>query len=124
MSADGWQARFLSWVLAIIATLAIVGAVATMSTNTMPGGSARSDGQYPTTQRADERAGDSPVAIASDAPFTTGAPRVPQPPTPAMRQADALRDIAGWLKALTFAVVALVAVAAVGVLALFRLGRR
>lgn len=120
MSADGWQARFLSWVLAIIATLAIVGAVATMSTNTMPGGSARSDGPYPTTQRAD----DSPVAIASNAPFTTGAPRAPQPPTPAMRQADALRDIAGWLKALTFAVVALVAVAAVGVLALFRLGRR
>lgn len=123
MSADGWPARVLSWALAILATLAIVGAVATMSTNTMPGGAARSERGEPAMQAAAMR-DDVPPSGRADVPFTTGAPRVPAPPTPAMRQADDLRDVAGWLEALTYAVLALVAVAAVGVLALFRLGRR
>ncbi len=123
MTADGWQARLLSWALAILATLAIVGAVATMSTN-ISGveGATNVEAGVPMAQ-VDPRTG-APVPEASPAPFTQGAPRVPQPRSAAMRQADALRDIAGWLAVLTWAVLALVAVAAVGVLALFRIAHQ
>jgi len=122
---EGWQARALSWVLAVFATLAMVGAVATMSTNT-PGGmtqggggeTARSDGASPADRRTPTVEVDTPAA------FTTGAPRADTPEQITARaQANALRDIAGWLQALTYAVLALVAVTAVGVLALFRIAQ-
>ncbi len=123
MTSDGWQARALSWLLAVFATLAMVGAVATMSTHT-PGGANREGGPADRTipqGKTDPRTGD---AAASPAPFTTGAPRVVSTEATALlRQADALHEIAGWLAALTWAVLALVAVAAVGVLALFRLAQ-
>ncbi|KQN35738.1 hypothetical protein ASG37_15610 [Sphingomonas sp. Leaf407] len=124
MTPGGWQARALSWLLAVFATLAMVGAVATMSTNT-PGGMAdgggqasRSDGPQAVDSRAAAPEADTP------APFTTGAPRELTPEQRTARvQADALHDIAGWLAALTYAVLALVAVMAVGVLALFRIAQ-
>lgn len=123
MTADGWQARVLSWALAILATLAIVGAVATMSTNTPGVGGATVGEAGVPVARVDPRTGE-PIPEASPAPFTQGAPRVPQPTSAAMQQADALRDIAGWLAVLTWAVLALVAVAAVAVLALFRIAHQ
>jgi hypothetical protein len=123
MTAGGWQARALSWVLAIFATLAMVGAVATMSTN---GGPTRPAGDVAggPAQRVDPRTGD-PVAQAPPAPFTTGAPRIETPESIAItRQAEAMRGVSGWLAVLTYAVLALVAVLAVGVLALFRIAQQ
>ncbi len=125
MTPEGWQARALSWLLAVFATLAMVGAVATMSTNT-PGGMAQGSGGQ--ASRSDGTPAIDPRNPAADAgtpaPFTTGAPRELTPEQRAARvQADALRDIAGWLGALTYAVLALVAVMAVGVLALFRIAQ-
>ncbi len=121
MNAEGWQARALSWLLAILATLAIVGAVATMSTNGGGGVASRGDASAP-VMRTDPR-GDDPARAAAAAPFTSGAAREPTVVEATLREADALREVAGWLAALTYAVLALVAVAAVGVLALFRIGR-
>jgi hypothetical protein len=124
MNPQGWQARALSWALAIFATLAMVGAVATMSTNG-PGGAGRAGSSPPPAQPPPE-SGDREQGVSAEAPapFTTGAPPTVSAEVDATRrQADALRDIAGWLAALTYAVLALVAVAAVGVLALFRLSQ-
>lgn len=121
VNAEGWQARALSWLLAILATLAIVGAVATMSTNGSGAIADRSDVGTPVIS-TDPRSGD-PVSAEAAAPFTTGAAREPTIVEATLREADALRDVAGWLAALTYAVLALVALAAVGVLALFRIGR-
>ena len=72
MTAGGWQARALSWLLAIFATLAMVGAVATMSTN---GGPARSGAEVDTdaTRQVDSRTG-APV------PRCYGAFAVPEVP--------------------------------------------
>lgn len=123
MTAGGWQARALSWVLAIFATLAMVGAVATMSTN---GGPVRAtpEGDTPMAQRVDPRTGAPSRPNVPPAPFTTGAPRVETPESIATtRQAEAMRGVAGWLAVLTYAVLALVAVLAVGVLALFRIAQ-
>lgn len=122
MTPEGWQARALSWALAIFATLAMVGAVATMSTD---GGASRSGAEVDTgaVQRVDPRTG-APVSATPPAPFTTGAPRVETPQSIATaRQADATRAVARWLEVLTYAVLALVAVLAVGVLALFRIAQ-
>lgn len=122
MTPEGWQARALSWALAIFATLAMVGAVATMSTD---GGSSRSGAEVGTreVQRIDPRTGEALLA-PPPAPFTTGAPRVETPVTIATaRQADATRAVSRWLEVLTYAVLALVAVLAVGVLALFRIAQ-
>ncbi len=119
MTPEGWQARLLSWALAIFATLAMVGAVATMSTD---GGSTRSGSEVATgaDQRADPRGPGAPPP----APFTTGAPRVETPDSIAItRQAEATRTVSRWLEVLTYAVLALVAVLAVGVLALFRIAQ-
>lgn len=119
MTPEGWQARLLSWALAIFATLAMVGAVATMSTD---GGSTRSGSEVGTgaDQRADPRGPEAPPP----APFTTGAPRVETPDSIAItRQAEATRTVSRWLEVLTYAVLALVAVLAVGVLALFRIAQ-
>lgn len=119
MTAGGWQARALSWLLAIFATLAMVGAVATMSTN---GGPTRSGAEVGSdaAERVDPRTG-GPVPPA---PFTTGAPRVETPQSIATAaQAAATRKVADWLAVLTYAVLALVAVLAVGVLALFRIAQ-
>ncbi len=125
MRPEGWQARALSWLLAVFATLAMVGAVATMSTHG-PGGMTQSGGGQASRNDGSQRA-DSPNAMSdadAPAPFTTGAPREPTPEQRTARvQADALHDIAGWLAALTYAVLALVAVMAVGVLALFRIAQ-
>ncbi len=122
MRPEGWQARALSWVLAVFATLAMVGAVATMSTNT-PGGMTQSGGGQATrTESAADRSPPRGTTIEEAAPFTTGAPREETREQATARvQANALKDIAGWLQALTYAVLALVAVTAVGVLALFRI---
>lgn len=122
MTPEGWQARALSWALAIFATLAMVGAVATMSTD---GGTSRSGAEVDTgaVQRVDPRTGE-PVPATPPAPFTTGAPRVETPQSIATaRQADATRAVSRWLAVLTYAVLALVAVLAVGVLALFRIAQ-
>ncbi|WP_242119607.1 hypothetical protein [Sphingomonas lacusdianchii] len=122
MTPEGWQARALSWALAIFATLAMVGAVATMSTD---GGTSRSGAEVDTgaVQRVDPRTG-APVSATSPAPFTTGAPRIETPQSIATaRQADATRAVTRWLEVLTYAVLALVAVLAVGVLALFRIAQ-
>ncbi|MFD1033844.1 hypothetical protein ACFQ15_04180 [Sphingomonas hankookensis] len=119
MTPEGWQARLLSWALAIFATLAMVGAVATMSTD---GGSPRSGSEVGTgaDRRADPRNPEAPPP----APFTTGAPRVETPDSVAMtRQVEATRTVSRWLEVLTYAVLALVAVLAVGVLALFRIAQ-
>ena len=119
MTAGGWQARALSWVLAIFATLAMVGAVATMSTR---GGSTRTGAEVgtDTSGRVDPRTG----APLPPAPFTTGAPRVETAQSIAIAaQAAATRSVADWLAVLTYAVLALVAVLAVGVLALFRIAQ-
>ncbi|MGN5375582.1 hypothetical protein [Sphingomonas hankookensis] len=118
MTPQGWQARLLSWALAIFATLAMVGAVATMSTD---GGSPRPASEAGTgnERRAGPRTGEAPPA-----PFTTGAPRVETPDSIAInRQAEATRTVSRWLEVLTYAVLALVAVLAVGVLALFRIAQ-
>ncbi len=120
MTPEGWQARLLSWALAIFATLAMVGAVATMSTD---GGSPRSASEVGTgaDQRADPRSAEAPPPPP---PFTTGAPRVETPDSVAMtRQVEATRTVSRWLEVLTYAVLALVAVLAVGVLALFRIAQ-
>jgi hypothetical protein len=120
MTAGGWQARALSWLLAIFATLAMVGAVATMSTN---GGPTRSGAEVDTdaTRQVDPRTG---APVPPPAPFTTGAPRVETPQSIAVAaQAAATRKVADWLAVLTYAVLALVAVLAVGVLALFRIAQ-
>lgn len=121
MKPGGWQARALSWLLAIFATLAMVGAVATMSTN---GGSTRSGAEGDTIDRAgriDPRTG---TPLPPPAPFTTGAPRIETPESIATAaQAAATRSVADWLAVLTYAVLALVAVLAVGVLALFRIAQ-
>ncbi len=124
MKPGGWQARALSWVLAVFATLAMVGAVATMSTNT-PGGMTQSGGgQASRSESPADRAPERGTTIEEPAPFTTGAPREETREQATARvQASALRDIAGWLEALTYAVLALVAVMAVGVLALFRIAQ-
>ncbi len=119
MTPEGWQARLLSWALAIFATLAMVGAVATMSTD---GGSSRSPSEVGANdaQRTDPQTGEAPPP----APFTTGAPRVETPATiAAARQVEATRTVSRWLEVLTYAVLALVAVLAVGVLALFRIAQ-
>ena len=119
MTPEGWQARLLSWALAIFATLAMVGAVATMSTD---GGSSRPASEVGTSddRRGDPRTGEAPPP----APFTTGAPRVETPDSIAItRQAEATRTVSRWLEVLTYAVLALVAVLAVGVLALFRIAQ-
>lgn len=121
MTAGGWQARALSWLLAIFATLAMVGAVATMSTN--GGGSSRSGAEVGTdaAERVDPRTG---APLPPPAPFTTGAPRVETAQSIATaKQAAATRSVADWLAVLTYAVLALVAVLAVGVLALFRIAQ-
>ncbi|KQM26454.1 MULTISPECIES: hypothetical protein [unclassified Sphingomonas] len=120
MTAGGWQARALSWVLAIFATLAMVGAVATMSTK---GGSSRSGAEVGTDAagRVDPRTG---APLPPPAPFTTGAPRVETAESAAMaQQAAATRSVSDGLAVLTYAVLALVAVLAVGVLALFRIAQ-
>lgn len=120
MTAGGWQARALSWLLAIFATLAMVGAVATMSTN---GGPTRSgaDGGSGSVERVDPRSG---APLPPPAPFTTGAPRIETPESIATAaQAAATRRVSDWLAVLTYAVLALVAVLAVGVLALFRIAQ-
>lgn len=120
MTPEGWQARLLSWALAIFATLAMVGAVATMSTN---GGSSRSGAEVgaDATGRVDPRTG---APVPPPAPFTTGAPRAETAQSIATaRQAAATRSVADWLAVLTYAVLALVAVLAVGVLALFRIAQ-
>lgn len=122
MTPEGWQARALSWALAIFATLAMVGAVATMSTD---GGTSRSAPEVGTgtVQRVDPRTGE-PISAPPPAPFTTGAPRVETPQSIATtRQAEATRAVSRWLEVLTYAVLALVAVLAVGVLALFRIAQ-
>jgi len=122
MTPEGWQARLLSWALAIFATLAMVGAVATMSTD---GGTSRPapEGGTGDVRRVDPRTGE-PVPPTPPAPFTTGAPRVETPQSIATaRQADATRAVSRWLEVLTYAVLALVAVLAVGVLALFRIAQ-
>ncbi|KQM62176.1 MULTISPECIES: hypothetical protein [unclassified Sphingomonas] len=114
MTAGGWQARALSWVLAM------VGAVATMSTN---GGSSPSGANTGTdaTERVDPRTGQ---PLLPPAPFTTGAPRIETAESIATaKQAAATRSVADWLAVLTYAVLALVAVLAVGVLALFRIAQ-
>lgn len=121
MTPQGWQARLLSWALAIFATLAMVGAVATMSTN--GGGSSRSGAEVGTDAPAqvDPRTG---APVPPPAPFTTGAPRAETAQSIATaRQAAATRSVADWLAVLTYAVLALVAVLAVGVLALFRIAQ-
>lgn len=120
MTAGGWQARALSWVLAIFATLAMVGAVATMSTR---GGSSRSGAESgaDTAGQVDPRTG---APLPPPAPFTTGAPRVETAESAAMaQQAAATRSVSDGLAVLTYAVLALVAVLAVGVLALFRIAQ-
>ncbi len=122
MTPGGWQARALSWALAMFATLAMVGAVATMSTD---GGSPRpaSEGGAGDDRRVDPRTGEA-LPVPPPAPFTTGAPRVETPGSIAMaRQAEATRTVSRWLEVLTYAVLALVAVLAVGVLALFRIAQ-
>ncbi|MDJ0278147.1 hypothetical protein QLH51_15215 [Sphingomonas sp. 2R-10] len=121
MTPEGWQARLLSWALAIFATLAMVGAVATMSTD---GGSPRPAVEVGAGEdrRGDPRSSEAPPP--PPAPFTTGAPRAETPDSIAMaRQAEATRTVSRWLEVLTYAVLALVAVLAVGVLALFRIAQ-
>ena len=120
MTAGGWQARALSWVLAIFATLAMVGAVATMSTR---GGSSRSgvEAGADAADRSDPRTG---TPMPPPAPFTTGAPPIATAESVAMaQQAAATRSVSDGLAVLTYAVLALVAVLAVGVLALFRIAQ-
>ena len=120
MTAGGRQARALSLLLAIFATLAMVGAVATMSTR---GGASRSGAEIgaDAAGRVDPRTG---APLPPPAPFTTGAPQVATAESAAMaQQAAATRSVSDGLAVLTYAVLALVAVLAVGVLALFRIAQ-
>jgi len=110
-------------VLAALATLALIGSLASVSDSPI---GAVFPGQVALQDTPASPAAESPSASDTGPAVTTAAP--PQGARTALaataEQTAAARDtdVARWLKALTYAVIALVAVAAAGVVALVRIG--
>ena len=125
MKAVDWLARTAMLVLAALATLALIGSLASVSDSPIgdafPGQVAVQDVPTPPN----------PVGAASSGADATPAAGATEPTEPtgtamvaSVERAAAVRDreVARWLKALTYAVIALAAVAAAGVVALVRIG--
>lgn len=119
-----WIARTAMLALATLATLALIGSLASVSDSTV--GDAFPGAIPAPAQPVGEM-------IEATAPKATKADRAPSTATPAgdaVRTVAApppsndAREIARWLKALTYAVLALAATAAAGVIALVRIGGR
>ncbi|URW75225.1 hypothetical protein M9980_11835 [Sphingomonas donggukensis] len=118
MKIVDWLARTMMLVLASMATLALIGSLASVSNTNLrdafPGAVER-----PEPGGAMESQPTAPAAPPSADPSSAqaGQPvRVAAPPP-----ADRTDEIARWLKALTYAVLALAAFAAAGVVALARI---
>lgn len=111
MKVFDWLARTLILILAALATLALVGSLASVSDSSMgdafPG-------------RIDDPAAEIGMVEATARPTEPGdgttTIRVPAPAAPTERH-----EIARWLKALTYAVLALAAIVAAGMIVLARI---
>ncbi len=114
-----WLARTAMLVLAGLATLALIGSLASVSNSPIadafPGPLAVQDIAAPSEAPPASTGGERSTEPAPDAPTATMQQTVE-------RAADARdREAARWLRALTYAVIALAAIAAAGVVALVRI---
>lgn len=119
-----WIARTAMLALATLATLALIGSLASVSDSTVgdafPGtipAPAEPVGEMIETTPTEPMQADGASSIATPAGDAVRTVAAPPPSTDA-------REIARWLKALTYAVLALAAIAAAGVIALVRIGSR
>ncbi|MES2339779.1 MAG: hypothetical protein V4537_16925 [Pseudomonadota bacterium] len=115
-----WLARTAMLVLAALATLALIGSLASVS-NSRIGGAF--PGEIAAAPSAPLPAASDPQVVAPGTGTMTIESPVPAPAPPAPPTARET-EIARWLKALTYAVIALAAIAAAGVVALLRLAPR
>lgn len=125
MRVFDWFARTAMLVLAALATLALIGSLASVSNSPVAGsfpGGGSEDAAGPPPAGPPAPPGDDP-APGPSAPDRADAPVDARPVAASPRGTDdGAREVARWLKALTYAVIALVAVAAAGVIALVRIG--
>ena len=116
MRAIDWLARTAMLVLAALATLALIGSLASVSNSAIgdvfPGAVPERVDPRESAPRLD--VADGPIGSESGATMTIESPVAAAPPE--------RHETARWLKALTYAVIALVAVGAAGVIALARIG--
>jgi hypothetical protein len=119
-----WIARTAMLALATLATLALIGSLASVSDSTVgdvfPGAipaPAEPGSETIETTPAEPTRADETRSTATPA---TGAAQTVAAPPPS----NDAREIARWLKALTYAVLALAVIAAAGVIALVRIGGR
>ena len=117
MKAIDWLARTIMLVLAALATLALIGSLASVSDSSIgdvfPGEIAA-----PVEPVAGVTASDPRIVEPGTGTMTIDAPATSRPVSVAR---DSGQDIARWLKALTYAVLALAACVAAGVIALVRI---
>ena len=122
MRALDWLLRTAMLVLACMATLAMIGSLASVSggslADAVPGRverapvQAQESGQEPTAE----------VEVLTRRPDPNGRAEPAELQIAPIPQPEPGREIARWLKALTYAVLALAAFAAAGVVALLRIG--
>lgn len=122
MNIVDWIARTTMLVLAALATLALIGSLASVSNapigQAFPGQVAVQEASAPDSPPASTNAPREPAdAETPDTAAATGTIATVQR---IAAQRDA--EVARWLKALTYAVIALTAIAAAGVVALARIG--
>ena len=125
MRALDWLVRLVLMVISALATLALVGSLASVSNTPLgqafPGDvSTRQDEpRDPSNPQADAPPARPDAASPVDAPTISRADR--RPGTPVFQEKR--EDLARWLKALTYAVLALAGFAAAGLIALVRIAR-
>ncbi len=123
MKIVDWIARTTMLVLAALATLALIGSLASVSNSPIgaafPGTVAPPPPETVPVEASTSQPADAPTTTAPDTPETDAARVVAQADRAAASRAS---EVARWLKALTYAVIALAAFAAAGVVALLRIG--
>ena len=118
MKALDWLARTAMLVLAALATLALIGSLASVSNSSLGDAFPGEVAPPAETVAEAEPPADPRVVEPGRGTMTIETPAAAPAPLPAER------EVARWLKALTYAVLALAAVAAAGVVALVRVGSR
>ncbi len=116
-----WLLRTAMLVLACMATLAMIGSLASVSGGSLADAVPGRLAQEPAAAGSDSRVSDAEVSASSpDRPSRARAAELQI--APALQPSSADRDVARWLKALTYAVLAVAAFAAAAFFALLRIG--
>lgn len=120
MKVADWLARTVMLVLAALATLALIGSLASVSNSPIgdafPGAEAETAFTTPPRPPSDPRIVEPGTGVMT----VEATPTTPVPPLAPTPQTPAERETVRWLRALTYAVLALAVFAAAGVIALVR----